>query len=103
MIEINREKGELVISETLSFDCHVKPIFDEIQDDFRYCDKVEEYKSFINYELTASDKAEILEMISDNYQRESEFYETSIFNNDLIITSVKEWITDNFDIEDFNF
>lgn len=42
-------------------------------------------------------------MISDNYQMESEFYETSIFDKDLIITSVKEWITDNFDIEDFNF
>ncbi|MBR4317092.1 MAG: hypothetical protein IKP65_09085 [Alphaproteobacteria bacterium] len=101
-IEVNREKGELVIKETMNFDYHVKPIFDEIQEDFRDFNEAEENNEFSNYELTASDKADILELIAYNYDKESEMYEVSLFDEDLITNSVKEWITDNFDIENFN-
>lgn len=111
MIEINEKELTIGIKETLSFEHHVQPIFDnvienvksEIEDfsDEHDEDELENMKKFLIHELTNKDKLEILEKIKEDY--EYEIYrndcEVSIFDNDGIFKGIADWITDNFDFE----
>ena len=93
MIEINENDLSIETKETLSFEHHVQPIFDdvienvksEIEDfsDEHDEDELENMKKFLDHELTKENKIEILEKIKEDY--EYEVYrndcEVSIFDN----------------------
>ena len=108
MVEINETTVSIEIKETLSFECNVQPIYDdiksEVQDayDNEYLieDDIDAGESFINYELTVSNKLEILEFIKDEYEYQSfnPEYEVSIFDKDVIRKAIIDWIEDEFEI-----
>ena len=107
MIKIIDEDESIKIEETLSFEHHLKPIYNDIREDIKY-DMDENYysekdkkeiESFLNYELNHQDKIEILDNLIYEYEKQYDYENTSVFDEDIIKKVVKEWITDKYYIE----
>ena len=106
MVEVNESNICLEIKETLSFECTVQSIYDDIKDEVKDAyeneyltdDDIEAGESFINYELTVSNKLEILEFIKDEYEYQScqSEYEVSIFDEDGIRKAINDWVEEEF-------
>ena len=109
MVEINETTVSIEIKETLSFECNVQHIYDNIKDEIQYRyenneineDDIEGVKEFLEHELTIKDKLNILQFIKDDYEYEScnIEYEVSIFDEGGIEKSVIDWIESEFEIQ----
>jgi translation initiation factor 2 alpha subunit (eIF-2alpha) len=111
MVEINKNDLSIETGERLTWENDVERIYDDIRWDieYEYENNKEEYdddvlegmKKFLDNELTKENKIEILEKIKDDYEYHASRYdwEVSIFDEDGIIKSIKDWIRDNFDFE----
>ena len=115
MYTINEKDLTIELNETLSFDAHVQPIFDDIREDVRAdvedtesieapidLEKVDEdlenKKQFLQHELTHGDKFSILGLILNDYEYEScrADCEVSIFDEDGIRKGINDWIESKF-------
>ena len=106
MVEVNESNICLEIKETLSFECRVQYIYDEIkgevkdayENEYLIEDDIEAGEAFINHELTVSDKLKILEYIKDDYEYNScqAEYEVSIFDEDGIRKAINDWVEEEF-------
>ena len=108
-IEVNEKDFAVEVKETLSFKHHIQPVYDDflkttkdvLDGKTQYVastDDVEGMNEFVNHILTDEDKVDILKSIADDYEHES--YQEggiSIFDEDLIYSSVKNWIEGKFD------
>ena len=109
MLVIHENDLSIEVSEQLNFDYHVFPIFLELQEEAQYdleeAEKEEYHKDlndlkrFAYYQLTKQDKLKILGFIMDNYEFESNDYNVSLFDEDLIRKSIQEWLEQNFDLD----
>lgn len=107
MVEVNESNVCLEIKETLSFECTVQSIYDEIkgevqdayENEYLIEDDIEAGEAFINYKLTISDKLKILEYIKDDYEYNScqAEYEVSIFDEDGIRKAINDWVEETFE------
>ena len=107
MVEVNESSICLEIKESLSFECNVQCIYDDIKGEVKDAyenedlieDDIEAGEAFINYELTVSDKLKILEYIKDDYEYEScqAEYEVSIFDEDGIRKAINDWVEETFE------
>lgn len=116
MYTINEKELTIEIRETLSFDAHVQPIFDDIHEDVQFdvddiesiedpidLEKVDEdlenKKQFLQHELTHVDKLIILGNILNYYEYAAcrADCEISIFDEDGIRKGINDWIEANFD------
>ena len=122
-IVAKEDDPSIEVAETLSFKYHVWPSFESIQNDIKgewesLKDEVEEkkengeelsidddlfelenYERFAHYQLTKNDKIEILQIIMDKYEEKSYYTNCSLFSDEIIEDSIKEWVTGKFDIE----
>lgn len=93
MIELNKNDLCLEIKEYLTWNT-VQNIYDTLIE--RYFDD-EIGEALSKYELTKEDKIEILDMIRDEYEYQSEDdFALSIFDDELIINVLNEWIENKF-------
>ena len=93
MIELNKNDLCLEIKEYLTWNT-VQNIYDNLIEGY-FDDEIGEALS--KYELTKEDKIEILDMIRDEYEYQSEDdFALSIFDDELIINVLNEWIENKF-------
>lgn len=92
MIELNKEDFSLEIKEYLTWNT-VQRHYDNIIEGY----DDEKYEILSKYELTAEDKIEILDLIRDEYEYQADDeFAVSIFDDDLIINVLNEWIENKF-------
>lgn len=112
MIVIDEKELTINITESLSFEYTVQPVYDDFYDDIQTIveerkdagDSVEddyelyEMEKFLAYELTKDDKLEILEKIKEDYEYDS-FYSdcvVTLFDEDGIKSAIGYWINETF-------
>ena len=112
MTVIDEKELTINITESLSFEHTVQPVYDDFYYDIQTLveerkdkgDSVEddyelaEMEKFLAYELTKEDKLEILENIKEEYDYESYRSDciVSLFDEDGINKAISYWIDANF-------
>lgn len=105
MTTIDKEKLEVHVSDTLTFEADVLPvvadIYYTIQEDLQKVERdsdKDNINRFLEYELTHEDKIKILELVVEDYEFEygRTDSEVSIFDYDGIRRSLEHWIEEKF-------
>ena len=104
MIKYNPETRNIEISELIMWDCHVRPIYEEVREfmdeENEVCEEdphpLYEYKSIPADELTKEQIDEIMEGIAEKYEFESYADEYTPDIDDCIRKYLEDWCEDAF-------
>ena len=128
MYKLNEKSLEIEITETLSFENHIKPKLDDIAEEFGYeleeanidfsednedqdqefdsdMDRLRNIKKFMddynNDNLSHDDYIEILETVYSHWEyiTSDGMINSSIFDEDIIKEGIFDWLETNYDIE----
>ena len=109
MTEINEKDECIEVKEYLTFNGTVQPIYNEFLEEAEselfdieesFDEDAKKRRAFLNYKLTHEDKIEILENIDDEFQRCDNYFDNaSIFDRQIIIAALENWINEKFDLE----
>lgn len=110
-IKINECDGTITVSETLSFEEDVSPIYDDVVQtakeelysgaELSSLDDVSQIQIFINHRLTDIDKVEIMGYVREEFEYSLDHYsadEASLFDQVMLKAAVTNWAKDKFDI-----
>ena len=101
--------NEIALDVKMNFDEVFKPFFDEIQEGVSFSKSCGEYEDnldnvnrFINYTLTDEDKLTIIKLIKSNWtMKVKEGGTQELFNDDIIIKSISQFIEIKFDLQTY--
>ena len=107
MLKINEETLEIEIVESLSFECQVLPVIEDLKSDLSYdldCfdeDDQENIQNFLNQnELSNEAKLKILNEIKEYYETRDNYYENvSLFDEEVIKEGFYRWFEETYEVD----
>lgn len=110
-ITIDKNELTITVSETLSFERNVMPVYSALSFEtfkavesgiYSSLDAEDQLRQFTNYYPTDDDKLDILEYISREYQNRlsnlGDAEGLSLYDPEIIESAVSNWVRDKFDI-----